>query len=237
MFCLHLINQGDSFQFPIGATSYNPVTIVSAGFTPQTFYTQVADSFRVPPALAETVLQRQWEIGKTGLGDIGVTLTFQWEEDDPAGAQFNPAAGVAIGYYDASQSKWIETTATYDPGPPRSATASFTRLIGGTFVIGNLGGVTSVTDEETPRGFALSQNYPNPFNPSTTMRYAIPAASLVTLKIYNLLGDEIETLVNKRQPAGEYAIHWNPVGLASGLYFYRLQVGGFVAAKKLMLLR
>jgi PKD repeat protein len=91
-------------------------------------------------------------------------------------------------------------------------------------------------ESELPTSFMLSQNYPNPFNPSTTIRYAISQAGFVTLKVYNLLGKEIETVVSERQPAGKYEIRWNPVGLPSGIYFYQLQAGQFESTKKLILL-
>jgi PKD repeat protein len=106
---------------------------------------------------------------------------------------------------------------------------------------------TAVEESEPgiPTSFMLSQNYPNPFNPSTTIRYAIPQAGHVTLKIYNLLGKEIAALVNEKQSAGEHTIRWNPVGLPSGIYLYRLQAGDasagsaqrFVATKKLVLMK
>lgn len=99
--------------------------------------------------------------------------------------------------------------------------------------------VTSVEDERAPVPieYSLFQNYPNPFNPSTTIRYAIPQAGFITLKIYNLLGREIATLVSQRQSAGEYSIQWNPIGLASGIYVYRLQSGDFEKVRKLILLK
>ena len=88
-----------------------------------------------------------------------------------------------------------------------------------------------------PTEFSLSQNYPNPFNPSTTLRYTIPRSGQVTLRIYNLLGKEVETLVDEKQQAGAYAIQWNPVDLPSGIYFIRLQAGEFAANRKLLLVK
>jgi len=87
------------------------------------------------------------------------------------------------------------------------------------------------------RAFELAQNYPNPFNPTTTIRYQIPTAEVVSLKVYDVLGKEVATLVSGRQEAGSYAVEFNAAGLSSGVYFYRLQAGGFVETKKMMLVK
>lgn len=86
-----------------------------------------------------------------------------------------------------------------------------------------------------PGEFKLYQNYPNPFNPTTTIKYNLHKSNDVTLKIYNLIGQELETLVNGFQTAGKHEINWQPNGLPSGIYFYRLQSGEFSQAKKLIL--
>jgi len=88
-----------------------------------------------------------------------------------------------------------------------------------------------------PADYALYQNHPNPFNSLTTICYAIPTTSYITLKIFNLLGKEIATLVNGKQFAGEYEVQWNSVDLPSGVYVYRLETGNFVATKKLILMK
>jgi hypothetical protein len=85
--------------------------------------------------------------------------------------------------------------------------------------------------------FSLHQNYPNPFNPVTTIKYQTPALSFVTLKIFNLLGAEITTLTNEEKPAGSYEVKFNAIGIPSGIYFYKLQVGDFVETKKMVLLK
>jgi hypothetical protein len=87
------------------------------------------------------------------------------------------------------------------------------------------------------RAFELAQNYPNPFNPTTTIRYQIPTAETVSLKVYDVLGKEVATLVSGRQEAGNYAVPFNASGLSSGMYFYRLQAGGFVETRKMMLVK
>jgi hypothetical protein len=90
---------------------------------------------------------------------------------------------------------------------------------------------------EVPHQFGLVQNYPNPFNPSTTIQLSLPKRGHVELKVYNMLGEKVATLVNEEKFAGTYSIQWNAGGVASGVYYYRLQAGDFVASKKLLLLK
>ena len=92
-------------------------------------------------------------------------------------------------------------------------------------------------DEGIQYKFDLSQNYPNPFNPSTTINYSVPTNGLVTLKIFNVLGQEVKTLVNNVQNAGLHTVSFNASSLASGVYIYRLSSGNFVGVKKMLLLK
>ena len=113
---------------------------------------------------------------------------------------------------------------------------------GGTILHTTDGGgpVTNVKDEEInkPQTFLLSQNYPNPFNPTTTIKWQIPKASLVTIKIYDVLGREKETVIDEYQEAGQYSILYivNST-LSSGVYFYQLKVGNYIQTKKMILLK
>ncbi len=91
--------------------------------------------------------------------------------------------------------------------------------------------------KEKPTSFELAQNYPNPFNPATTINYQLPTSAMVTLKVYDVVGREVATLVNARQDAGRYNVVFNASTLASGVYFYRLQAGSFVETKKMMLVK
>ncbi len=88
-----------------------------------------------------------------------------------------------------------------------------------------------------PQAFSLSQNYPNPFNPSTAIYYDLPVAGRVSLTVYNLLGQEVVTLVDEEQKVGRYKVEFNAASFASGLYFYRLSAGTFYAVKKMLLLK
>jgi len=119
-------------------------------------------------------------------------------------------------------------------------------------------GVSSTNNSENNNlisSFTLLQNYPNPFNPSTKIKFSIPSvianevkqSQLVSLKVYDVLGNEIETLVNEEKPAGSYEVEFNSStlsgsvsakgGYASGVYFYQLQAGSFVETKKMVLLK
>jgi hypothetical protein len=91
--------------------------------------------------------------------------------------------------------------------------------------------------EEALNSYQLYQNYPNPFNPVTTIRYSIPEISNVTLKVYDVLGNEVATLLNEEKPYGSYDVEFDASGLSSGIYFYKLQAGSLVEAKKMVLMK
>jgi len=99
--------------------------------------------------------------------------------------------------------------------------------------------VTPVEENQIPipLSFNLSQNFPNPFNPSTAIQYSIPQRSNVTLKIYDILGNELETLVNEEKTMGTYELTWNAANLPSGVYFYQLKAGEFIQTKKMILIK
>lgn len=100
----------------------------------------------------------------------------------------------------------------------------------------DLVGVRQVPNS-VPTKYTLSQNYPNPFNPTTNIKYSIPQSGFVTLKVYNMLGQEVATLVNQQQKTGEYNVDFNASNLASGVYMYRIQSGNISITKKMMLLK
>ncbi len=105
------------------------------------------------------------------------------------------------------------------------------------------GGIDLVVDagsgetNEIPVHYSLLQNYPNPFNPSTKIEFKIPASGLVTLKVYDLLGREVTTLINDKLEPGNYTVNFEAVNLSSGIYFYTLTAGDFVSSKKMILLK
>jgi hypothetical protein len=124
-----------------------------------------------------------------------------------------------------------------------------------TFGVGNTGGLTTIGTvayidnlsfsgiasveqlSQTPSDFRLEQNYPNPFNPATNIQYSIPEASFVQLKVYDVIGNEVATLVNDVQTAGTYRADFTAGNLSSGLYIARLRVGDNVSSIKMTLLK
>jgi hypothetical protein len=98
--------------------------------------------------------------------------------------------------------------------------------------------LTSLGDDlNAPAEFALGQNFPNPFNPSTTIQYAVKEASQVTLKVYDMIGNEVATLVDEMKPAGSYAVGFDASQLSSGVYLYKMTAGSFIQTRKLVLMK
>jgi hypothetical protein len=91
--------------------------------------------------------------------------------------------------------------------------------------------------EQIPGNFSLLQNYPNPFNPGTLIQFALPRASFVKLSVFTVLGEKIATIVSGQLAAGTHTVRWDAAGLASGVYFYRLEADGFWQTKRLVVLR
>ena len=112
--------------------------------------------------------------------------------------------------------------------------------VNGTILRTTTGGVSFIEENEiddVPTDFNLTQNFPNPFNPSTKIIYSVSQLSNVTIKIFDVLGNEIETLVSEEKPIGTYEITWYAKGLPSGVYFCQLKAGSFVETKKMVLLK
>ena len=98
-------------------------------------------------------------------------------------------------------------------------------------------GINKSREDLLSRSYSLNQNYPNPFNPSTTFSFNLPSRSFVLLKVFDLIGKEVATIVSEEMQAGNYSRQWNASDLPSGVYFYRLQAGSFEETKKLILLK
>ncbi|MCL6100238.1 MAG: T9SS type A sorting domain-containing protein [Bacteroidetes bacterium] len=187
------------------------------GFDP-TLVAQAVDSMT-------QYVQYVWKNGGSGLGDrpfVGAS--------DP----LNPFNGVPANW---------QTTQGYDvPQNLRYTNAALLTAANGL----PLGDLTWWPDKTTgveqipnsvPSNYTLSQNYPNPFNPSTLIEYSIPKGGFVTVKVYNLLGQEVATLVNQEQRAGSYKVDFDATKLASGVYMYQLHAGNFNLTKKMILMK
>ncbi len=165
---------------------------------------------------------------------IKIEKGLAWVEETPSFGSINPglnqnvvvtfrATGLAIGTY----SGFLKVISNDPVTPVRDVRV---RL--------NIGQVDVQNSSlGLPEKFELSQNYPNPFNPSTKIRFAIPQASNVSLKIFDVLGKEVMTLVNGQRQAGYYDAEFNGANLASGMYFYKLEAGSFVETKRMMLIK
>jgi len=96
---------------------------------------------------------------------------------------------------------------------------------------------TAVDDNQLVSSYNLEQNYPNPFNPSTSIRFSVPERSDVSLKVFDVLGNEVATLISETKEAGSYDVTFNSSNLASGMYLYTLKAGSFTSTKKMILMK
>jgi hypothetical protein len=97
--------------------------------------------------------------------------------------------------------------------------------------------VSVAAGQSVPAEFSLGQNHPNPFNPATTIGFSLPQAHRVTIKVFDILGQEVATLLDEEVPAGSFTVTWNATKAASGIYFYRIVAGDFVQTKRMVLMR
>jgi len=176
---------------------------------------------------------------------ITVKLTIDYGKTDSLGLVHGIVPeDLALAYFDSTTMRWKTPATTLDKTSHRIA-AEVPHLSLWALTGKNDSILVNITDEKevkVPAEYFLANSYPNPFNPVTFIRYRIPKTAPVILKIYNVVGQEIVTLVDKMLPAGSYEVQWdgrnrlnNPV--VSGVYFYRLQAGTFVQTKKMMLVR
>jgi fibronectin-binding autotransporter adhesin len=163
-------------------------------------------------------------------GNLG-TLTFLAQSS-------NPAVAIATVYLGSSNLR-IAPVAIGDANVTITAQDNLNGVIidkfSYTFAV-NVG-ITDVAAEALPTEFALYQNFPNPFNPTTTIKFDLPKESNVTLKVFNVLGQEVATLVNNVMPAGHQSFSFDASKLSSGMYIYRIQAGDFVQIRKMLLMK
>lgn len=152
--------------------------------------------------------------------------------------------------YDITTNSWTLDTQELSSKRHWVATAEYQ---GGLYVVGGIDSIANAVDiveeivpqstagvqqeSEIPENFLLKQNYPNPFNPSTVISWQLPVSSQVTIKIYDVIGNEVAVLVNEEKPAGSYEVNFDAGGLTSGIYFCRIYAGSFVETKKMILMK
>ena len=148
----------------------------------------------------------------------------------------NPSGG--IGDYHLIATSPVIDAGSGD-GAPNIDKDGITRPQGNGFDIGcyEFTNTSEVNEENIPQSFQLFQNYPNPFNPKTSLQYAIGSRQFVTLKVFDLLGREVATLVNEEKPLGTYEVAWNAENFTSGVYVYQLIAGNYFQNKKMILLK
>ena len=152
----------------------------------------------------------------------------------------NHTAADTVGVIGNVQPGYVVATIFQDP---RYFVSDFRNVLSATigWVVTNGGIITGFSNNSIssiiPDNFSLKQNYPNPFNPSTVISYSIPKSGMVTLKVYDVLGKEVASLINEVKTAGSYEFQFNGSSLSSGVYFYRLQSGNFSDTKKMFLLK
>jgi hypothetical protein len=205
-------------------------------------------------------------VSKDGLNDQYTFVTNQstslWDTKDQCKPAFYAVVQVGLGYnaldslikYASSLTQgtyttvtWSNLTAALSAGRTArdqnysvtvSADAALTKAKDDlTAAINGLSQSVSSVPGNVPTIFALLQNYPNPFNPTTSFEFQVASSEFVTLKIFDVLGREVATLVNEVRPAGVYTVRWDATSLPSGAYYYRLQAGLYVESKKLVLMK
>ena len=153
---------------------------------------------------------------------------------------YTDISGAACGYAFSVDSSYLIYAVLYGDVLYTSICSRTADLSHAGYDLGELGPpmVLGVGDGSVvPTNYFLSQNYPNPFNPVTTIRFDVPVSGIVSVKVFNLLGEEVATLVSEELHPGTHTRQWNAEKFASGVYYYRLQTRDFVDTKKLLLLK
>jgi Secretion system C-terminal sorting domain/Carboxypeptidase regulatory-like domain len=201
-------------QFMVSASGYAGVggTVRSSGKTPTAIPGAFVYAIKNNQVAGYSITNTTGAFSINGLAPGSYSVTV-----DNLGSTESPASTVLLLYNNIIYN-YSPVTATID------------------FSLSSTTGVETTVSMQ-PEKFELSQNYPNPFNPTTTINYAIKQPGIVVLKVYNIVGQEIQTLVNGYQSAGRYQVTLNADYLSSGVYFYRLQSSGNTSMRKMVLLR
>jgi hypothetical protein len=188
-------------------------------------------------------LNKYWSVYDTLIdGTFSATLSFTYNPatDFPAVSGFNEDSLVITGLNPLSGE--LEALPTTLNKATRTVTTTYTKFFDTWVVASKQTVVVSVRSDVSmiPERFVLEQNYPNPFNPRTSIRFQVSGLGFVSLKVYDVLGREVRTLVNETKSPGRYQVEFNAGNLPSGIYFYQMRVAGgqpFVTTKKLVLVK
>ncbi|PKL83101.1 MAG: hypothetical protein CVV24_06740 [Ignavibacteriae bacterium HGW-Ignavibacteriae-3] len=164
--------------------------------------------------------------------------SFQFHFDDKqVQAYGGDKNNMKVKYWDNQSNKWIVISNAVVNKTNNTVTFSSNQV--SNYFILTSNSVTGVesNNNEIPVGYYLEQNYPNPFNPTTNISYSLPLAGNVVLKIYDIMGQEVKTLVSGFKEAGHYQITLDAGSFSSGVYLYRLQIGTFMTTKKFILMK
>ncbi len=224
--------------FPVGTTGYAPVWITNSGTIDTISVGAVKDYHAAPYGGRVRV---RWNISENTVGGGDYSLQFGWvialENTDFRADRARNAK--IFNMTDTTEAGTGDYTMQFTTQPYTVSRAGITNL--GPFAVGRFRDVTGVmeTPECAPVNFVLQQNYPNPFNPATTIKFSVPSRSFVSLKVYNILGEEITDLAGKEFLPGVHCITFNATHLTSGIYFYTIKVKNhdFVETKKMILMR
>jgi len=236
-------------QFPVGTRdAYAPVWISNAA-TANTFAVSVGADPAASPFGGR--VNAKWYVANPAPATVNCTLKFGWMSSlEDATFASDRAANAFIFAFgtDTAQVGTGTYTTQFTTQPYTISRGGITAL--GYFAVGKFAAITSVNQEDLlPHEFSLSQNYPNPFNPSTTIQYALPQESRVTVKIYSILGQEVRTLVDETQGASYKKVQWNGrdnygTQVSSGVYFFRInamptdgKAKTFTQVKKMLLMK
>jgi len=232
---------GTQTLFPVGISTYTPVSITNSGSADDIGVGAIAETTPAPYGGRVNV---KWNMSEATPGGGNYTLQFGWTMFTESSTFKTNRAGNAriFSLPDTIESGTGAYTTQFTASPYTVSRSGINTL--GLFVVGSFKSGTGVAENENtiPMKYVLSQNYPNPFNPTTQIHYSIPQTSYVTLKVYNLLGQEMATLFEGLRQPGNFEITFDGIKLTSGLYLYRLSAiaGGrvnFVETKKFMLVK
>jgi endo-1,4-beta-xylanase len=225
--------------FPVGTTSYAPLWVTNAGTVDTVGVSVEADAVPAPYGGRVNV---RWNISEGTEGGGNYTLKFGWVStlEDATLRANRVQAHIFSLAEDTTEAGTGNYTAQFTTSPYSVSRDGIMTL--GTFAVGKFKNVADIVGVErnekgVPTQFSVSQNYPNPFNPTTTIQYSVSSTQYVSLKVYDVLGRELSTLVSEVKPPGTYTVKWDAHGLASGIYFYRLEAAQFTETRKLVLLR